>query len=213
MLVGDVNALAAVNRLNLVEHIRLHFLNAVDLQYLMGIDGTLGQRIAGAYMVAVVDLALCTEWNGLLIGLAWVVTGDDDLGGLTVGTKLNRTADGADDCGALGLTRLEYFLNTGKTLSNILCGCNAAGMECTHGELRTGFADSLRGNDTDRFADRDLSAGGAVHAVALAAYTVFALAGKDCAALNGCYPLFNYSVAEIIGKHGIDACDEFARPR
>ncbi len=46
---------------------------------------------------------------------------------------------------------------------------NAAGMEGTHGQLRTGLADGLGGNDADRLADLDGLAGGQVHAVALGA--------------------------------------------
>ena len=45
---------------------------------------------------------------------------------------------------------------------------DAADVERTHGELRAGFADGLRGDDADRFAELDDLAGREVAAVALA---------------------------------------------
>ena len=54
----------------------------------------------------------------------------------------------------------------------ILCGlfgnsrCRAADVEGTHGELRSGFADGLRGDDADRFAAFYQTARGQVAAIA-----------------------------------------------
>ena len=50
----------------------------------------------------------------------------------------------------------------------LICGClktcdgGAADVERTHGELRAGFADGLRGDDADRLAELDQQAGGQI---------------------------------------------------
>ncbi len=50
----------------------------------------------------------------------------------------------------LGTAALEQLFNTGKTLGNIFCRCDTAGMEGTHGQLGTGLADGLLPAITDR---------------------------------------------------------------
>ena len=57
-------------------------------------------------------------------------------------------------------------------------------MERTHGKLRAGFADGLRGDDADGFAGVHRFAGGEVHAVAAGAYAAAGLAGENAANLN-----------------------------
>ncbi len=80
--------------------------------------------------------------------------------------------DDAGDLGQHGLTlrlaRLEQFLDAGKTLRDVLAGRDAAGVEGTHGQLRAGLADGLRGDDTDGLADINVAAVGQVRAVARA---------------------------------------------
>jgi hypothetical protein len=48
----------------------------------------------------------------------------------------------ARSCHFLGLSCLKQFLDSGKTLGNIVAG-NAAGVEGTHCQLGAGFADGL----------------------------------------------------------------------
>src|SRR5918996_210392 len=61
----------------------------------------------------------------------------------------------ADDAGALGhdgralgLAGLEQLDDTRQTVGDVLAG-DAAGVECPHGELRTGLADRLGSDDPD----------------------------------------------------------------
>src|SRR5699024_9328295 len=61
--------------------------------------------------------------------------------------NVNGTGDFGHDGHGLGTAALEEFLNTGKTLGNILGGCDTTGMEGTHGQLSTGLADGLSCND------------------------------------------------------------------
>ena len=82
----------------------------------------------------------------------------------------------------LRLAAFEQLLNAGKTLCNILCARDTAGVEGTHGQLRTRLADGLGGDDADRLADRDRLAVGQVGAVAFRADAVL---GAGSSGSNG----------------------------
>ena len=84
-------------------------------------------------------------------------------------------------------------------------------MECTHGELRTGFADRLCCNDADGFADGNGLSRCAVAAVALCTDAVFAAAGEDRAALDAGDACFNDAVTNIERYHFVFADDELVR--
>ena len=53
VLVGNVNALQAVNDLHFLEQIVLHALDAFDLQDVVRVDGAFGQLVAGLDQFAV----------------------------------------------------------------------------------------------------------------------------------------------------------------
>ena len=53
----------------------------------------------------------------------------------------------------LGRAGFEQLFNSGKTLGNIGCGCNTAGVEGSHGQLGTGLTDGLGCDDTYGFTD------------------------------------------------------------
>ena len=72
-----------------------------------------------------------------------------------------RAADLAEHGHLLGLARLEQLFDTRQTLRDVVAG-DAAGVEGTHGQLRAGLADGLRGDDADGFAGVDRLAGGQV---------------------------------------------------
>ena len=84
---------------------------------------------------------------------------------------VDNTADFSQRCRLLGLARLKQLFNSRKTLRNIRTS-NAAGMERTHGQLRTRLADGLRSNDTDRFALANQRTHCQVDAVAVCADTL-----------------------------------------
>ena len=72
----------------------------------------------------------------------------------------------------LGFLASKQLFNTGKTLGDVLGAGNTAGVEGTHGQLGTGLADRLGGDDTDGLADGNRLAVGKVGAVALFADAV-----------------------------------------
>ena len=81
--------------------------------------------------------------------------------------RADLTADLGEGRHLLGTARLKQFLDSRKTLGDIAAR-NAAGVEGSHRQLRTGLADGLGRDDTDRLAGADGLARGKVHAVALA---------------------------------------------
>ena len=71
-----------------------------------------------------------------------------------------------------GFLAFKQLLDAGKTLCDILCAGDTAGVEGSHGQLGTRLADGLGRDDTDRLAHRDRLAVGQVGAVALVADAV-----------------------------------------
>src|SRR5439155_9123607 len=81
---------------------------------------------------------------------------------------LELAVDLGDDGLALGDASLEELLHAGQTLGDV-DACNTSGVEGAHGQLGSGLADRLRGDDTHRLADLDQLAGRQVAAIARAA--------------------------------------------
>ncbi|CCZ94521.1 unknown [Corallococcus sp. CAG:1435] len=86
-------------------------------------------------------------------------------------------------------------------------------MECSHCQLRTGFADGLCGNYAYRFAQIYRFARCHVGAVALAAHAVFAAAGKHRSHVQFVDARLDYFLGEVVVYHCVAMADEFARLR
>ena len=114
-----------------------------------------------------------------------------------------------NDSISLWLTGFEQFFYTWKTLCNIFGGSNAAGMECTHGQLCTWFADGLCRNDTYGFADFYVAACCQVAAVALSADAMSGVTGKNGTNLDGIVVLFNF-FGLVIGNFFVLNCNNLA---
>ena len=84
----------------------------------------------------------------------------------------------------LGLAAFKQLNDSGKTLGNILRVGDTAGVEGTHGQLGTGLADGLGGDNAHGFAHRHRLAVGQVRAVALGADALGGAAGQDGADLH-----------------------------
>ena len=98
-------------------------------------------------------------------------------------------------------------------MCDVVAGCNAAGVERTHGKLSTGFADGLGGDYAHRFAKVDGFASCHVAAVALAAYAVFAAAGKYGTHVQFADACFDDFGGKVIGNHCVAGADNLARGR
>ena len=200
MFIRNLNALQTVNALDFSQQVRLYALHASDLQNVMRIDGSLCQLVAGFDHVALLHFHLAAERDQ--IGLCFsVVVRDDRLTAFLALVDMDRAADLRDDSEALRFSCFEQFLDTGKTLCDILCSSDAARMECTHRQLRSGFADSLCGDNADCLADVDRIAGGKVRAVALRTDAGFASACEDAPAGDALHAGFFDRFRLIVGDH------------
>ena len=115
--------------------------------------------------------------NQVGLRVAVLRIGDDNLALLLRIAELDHARNLGDDRETLRLSRLEELLDTGKTLGDI-AACDAAGVEGSHGKLRTRLTDRLCRDDTDRLADLNRLAGRHVGTVALRANAVHALTGE-----------------------------------
>src|SRR5262249_19894440 len=85
----------------------------------------------------------------------------------------------------------------GGTFGDARCG--TTDVECAHGELRAGFADGLRGNDADGFAEFDHAARSEVAAVAEGANTAAGFASEHGANANALDTCGLHGVRELFG--------------
>src|SRR5439155_1294724 len=106
-----------------------------------------------------------------------VARGDLALAGGLGPDDLHLPVDLGDDRLALRDAGFEQLLDARQALRDVGAGA-ATGMERPHGQLRTGFADRLGGDDAKRLTDLDQLAGRQVAAVAQAAHTFARLAGE-----------------------------------
>ncbi len=171
----DLDALAAVDLLDLVDQVLLAGSNATDLQDLLGIQGTLGQLGAGLDGVAVGHPQPGSPAHRIL-GFAFLGI-DHDPAALFVVDDLGGATDLGHDGLALGGTSLEQLDDPGEAMGDVLTG-DAAGVEGTHGQLGAGLTDRLGGHDPDRFADLDHLAGGKGQPVAALANAERSVAGQ-----------------------------------
>ena len=178
----------------------------------MRIDGTFREFGTCLNDITIIDLYMNAIMDGIhfaLIGI--ILVGNDDLALLLVLGKRHAAADLSQCCVMLGLAGLKQFLNAGKTLRDISSTCDTACMECTHGQLCTGFADSLSGNDTNSFADIHVTAVSQVHTIAAGAYTIAALTGQYRTHLYALDTGLTDCISFLIINGLVQAADNFTR--
>ena len=201
MLVVDVNALETVDALNLSYDVVLNGLDAVDGEHVVGVEHTLGYGCSLFDEIALIDDYAIAVGNCIFALVGGLFVGDDHLAVALDVLNADAAGDFADDTGALGLSRLEKLFNTGKTLGDVLGAGNTAGVEGTHGELGTGLAYRLGGDDTDGLTGGNLLAVGKVGAVALFADAVFGAAVEHRTDLDPFDSGLDDSVGVLVGHH------------
>ena len=216
MFIRNIDALQAVNALYLAQHIVLNGANAFDFKQIMRIDGTFRQFVAGFQFLPVHDLDSGTVRDQVVLALAGLIVGDDDLAFLLRILDHGRSAEFRDDREALGFSRLEKLLDTGKTLCDIIAG-HAAGMESTHGQLRSGLADGLGRDNTYRFAYLNRFARRHIGAVALRTDSALGAAGQNGTDLHAfhrrslaVHARFHNALRPSGGDHLVRAYDQLA---
>ena len=203
VLIVDVNALLTVHAQNFLDQIVVHGVGAADAEHVVGVQGAVGQLGTGGDGVAVLHLQTGVR-HRVGAGIA-VVGGDDNVQQAALGSLLEAdlAANLRQSGHTLGLAGLEQLFNTGKALGDVAAG-QAAGVERTHGQLGTGLADGLGGNDTNCLAGANRLLSGQVHAVALGAHTAVGLAGQDRADHNGGLALIHGRiVAALVAGAGV----------
>ena len=166
--------------------------------------------------------------DGICLLLESLGVGDDDVPDLLYLALGDGTGNLTDKSEALGLSRLEQLLDSGKTFRDIGLILRTAGVERSHRQLCTGLAYGLSRNNTDCFADRNRLARCKVGAVALDAHAVLGLAGEQrtnlylCKAALGLFArgyllvvvlvyLVGNALCVVLAHHLILAHNEFAR--
>ena len=179
----------------------------------MRVQRAVGDGFALAHALAVLDLQADGIRHLILLDLA-VVSGDGDV----AQRRAVRIVD-VDDAVDLGdlrhllrLSGLEQFLNTGKTLRDIVAR-DTAGVEGTHGQLRARFADGLRGDDADGLAQIDKLARGKVHAVAACAHAGTGLAAEDGADVHAVDAVGRKLGGVLLAEHDVLGVQQLARLR
>ena len=94
------------------------------------------------------------------------------------------------------------------TLGN--AGGGSADVERTHGQLRAGFADGLRGDDADGFAKLNHAPGGEVAAVAESANSAAGFAGEHGTDAHALDTRGLHLVGEVFGDFLVDVDDDDA---
>ena len=77
VLIADVNALHTVSREHFQRDVRLHTLDALDLEDVVGVDRTLDQRISRRHALTLGNGQTCAVIDRIGHGLA-VIAGDSD---------------------------------------------------------------------------------------------------------------------------------------
>src|SRR5688572_2110665 len=129
VLVVDVHALQAVDLLDFIDQVLLQLLLAQHVENVVRVRRTVHQRIAGADAVALLDVDVDATRDAVFARLAVRVVGHDQDLALTLddAAVLDVAVDLADDCGILGLPRLEQFDHARQTARDVLRFCRFSG--------------------------------------------------------------------------------------
>ena len=167
MLVVDRHALSAVDLLDLLDEVDLHLARALDTQHLVRIGRAFHQLLAHLDVVAVGEqplgaVVVLEHLQALTTGelvvdhfLATVIRDDGDLVEALALLELHASGDVGDRRLVPRHTGLEQLLHARQTTGDVATAGDATLVERTHGQLRAGLADGLRGDDADRLADVD----------------------------------------------------------
>src|SRR5450830_191473 len=165
----DIDTLRTIDFLDFLNQVAGRLLDAHQLKETLRVDGALGKLITHAHVSSILDaepshrqdfeLGFDTRLGrdkNLLLLLEVLLFHIDD-----VQYAIHRR----DDRLPLWRTSFEDLLDARQTGCDVNNG-DASCVERAEGELRTGFADGLSRDDTDRLPDLDIIASGQVTAIA-----------------------------------------------
>ena len=210
MSVVDINTLEAVGLLNFCNEVILNCKSAVDIKIFMRVDGTFGKECAGFNVVALFNFGVASVSDEIFAFFTGFFVEDNDMAVFLDLIDSDVAFDLCDDSFTLRSSCLKEFFNTRKTLGNIFCGSDTAGMEGTHGKLGTGFTDGLCGDNTDSFTDMNRFSGCKVGTIAFCANAVFCLAVEDGTELEFGDACINDLLGVVLIHHLVFAYKKFA---
>ena len=143
VLIVDVNTLHTVGSLNLADEVIVNGLDAEDRKDIVRVESTLGDGVTLVDVIAGLNLDAHTVVDGICLLLESLGVGDDDVPDLLYLALGDGTGNLTDKSEALGLSRLEQLLNSGKTFRDIGLILRTAGVERSHRQLCTGLAYGL----------------------------------------------------------------------
>ena len=202
VLIVDVDVLGTVYLLYFEKDIFVYLIDTVDAENIGGGTVALGQFLTGTNVLTVGDENAHTEGNLISDFLAAFICLHRDSAQTLAVLDGSHTGLLGNDSGLLGLSCLEEFLNSGKTLGNIGT-CHTTGMEGTHRQLSTGLTDGLSSDDTDGFADIHGSGVCQIGTVAVCADAVACAALEDGTDENGFNTGIHDSSSLLLVDHGI----------
>ena len=210
VLIVDIYTLCTVYALYLFDEVILHCQLTADCKNLTRLNRTLGNQLTFFDILTFLNDNLVVEWYDLGEYLS-VFAGDvDGISALVVKTEVGNTGNVADDCRILRFSCLKQLLDPWKTLCNIACRCDTAGMEGTHGQLGTRLTDGLCGDNADCLTDADRLTVCKVGAVALRADTLLRLTVEDGANLNLCDACIYDLLCSLFVDHLFAGCQNLA---
>ena len=214
VLVVDVNALHPVSALHFLNQVVLHRLFAEHGQNVVRVDAAFGDAVALFDVVALLHAHARAVGDDVaaLVDVAVGIVGDVHHLFLLLFAETDHAVDLTDDGEMLGLAAFEQFFHAGQTLRDVFRRGNAAGVEGTHRQLGTGFADGLGGDDAHRLADGDRFDRGQVGTVAFGAHAVLGAAGQYRADLDMGHAVgLGQQVDLLVAEHRVVADDHLAR--
>ena len=140
MLVIDFYTLKTIYTLYFTKHVILYGTHAFDLHDIVWVDTTFCQLVTGLKHLTIHNFDTGSVWNQVSFCLTIFFIGNDNFTFLLRITKSNFSAKFGNDSKTFWLSCLKKFLDTRKTLCDIVSGYTT-GMECTHGKLCTRFTD------------------------------------------------------------------------
>src|SRR5215471_554883 len=120
VFVVDVDALKAVDLLNGVNEVSLGVFFAENRQQVVEVERTVDERLAGADVLAFLDVDVNAAWDGVFLGGFAIIAFDVDLAhALADFAVTDVTIDLADDRGILGLAGFEEFNDARQTAGDV----------------------------------------------------------------------------------------------
>src|SRR5450756_319906 len=175
----DIDTLRTIDLLDFLNQVAGCLLDAHQLKETLRIDGALGKLVTHAHVRSILDTEP-RHWQDFELSFDTRLGRDNNLLPLLEVLffhidDVQYAVHRRDDRLPLWCTSLEDLLNARQT------GCDvndrdASCVERAEGKLRTGFADGLSRNDTDRLPDLDIIASGQVTAIAHSTNAILTLA-------------------------------------